>query len=283
MALAARHGRAILAADSRQVYRRFDIGTAKPTATERLTVLHLGIDLAEPSERFSAAQWSNHADQVIEREVAAGRAPIVVGGTGMYLRALFDGLFLEPPTDDRRRAALLAWLDARPTDELRRWTLELDPSRAGLGRTQLVRAVAVALQTGEPISRLHETRARSPRWQPKYLVVDPGPALRTRIETRLDAMLDAGWLDEVGALGEIPDDAPAWKATGYRVLRDVVRGARKLDQARELILIETRQYAKRQRTWFRHQLAEGQTTRVNPDQPDAAEIIDVWWASIQPQ
>jgi tRNA dimethylallyltransferase len=197
----------------------------------------------------------------------------------MYLRALFEGLFIEPATDDRRRAALLAWLDARPTEELRRWTAALDPARAGLGRTQLIRAVAVALQTGERISRLHETRARSPRWTPRYLVVDPGSALRTRIETRLDAMLNAGWLDEVRGFGTMPDDAPGWKATGYRVLRDVVRGTRTLDEAREFILIETRQYAKRQRTWFRHQLPESQTTRVNPDEADAAGLVGAWWES----
>jgi tRNA dimethylallyltransferase len=281
MALAARHRRAILVADSRQVYRRFDIGTAKPTPAERGAVPHFGLDLTEPLERYSAAQWSAHADQMIEREVAAGRSPIVVGGTGLYLRALFDGLFTEPATDDRRRAALLVWLDAHPTEELRRWTIALDPARATLGRTQLLRAVAVALQTGEPISRLHETRARSPRWMPRYLVVDPGPALRTRIDERLDFMLDGGWLDEVRALRDVPDEAPAWQSTGYRLLRDVVRGTLGLDEARELILIETRQYAKRQRTWFRHQLPERQTTRVNPGEPDAAGIIDAWWKSVR--
>lgn len=279
MRLAARHGRAILVADSRQVYSHFDIGTAKPTAEERRRVPHFGLDVADPTERFSAAQWAENAEHVLAT-AGAGALPIVVGGTGMYLRALFEGLFVEPTVDEQRKQTLLTWLDARPTEELRRWAAELDPVRAPLGRTQLLRAVGVALLTGERISRLHETRARKPGWRPRYLVVDPGPTLHGRIDRRLDAMLGSGWLDEVRSLGGVPDDAPAWKATGYRALRDVVRGTTSLDQARESILIETRQYAKRQRTWFRHQLPEDQTMRVNPGQSDADAMIDHWWESV---
>jgi tRNA dimethylallyltransferase len=281
MGLAAKYNRAILVADSRQVYRRFDIGTAKPTAGERRRVTHFGLDLAEPTERFSAAQWTESAEVTLGA-AAAARLPIVVGGTGMYLRALFEGLFVEPVVDEERKQRMLIWLDSRPTEELRVWASELDPVRATLGRTQLLRAVGVALLTGERISRLHQTHARRPDWRPRYLVVDPGPPLHSRIRSRLDAMLSAGWLDEVGALDGLPDDAPAWNATGYRALRSVVRGITSLDEARETILIETRQYAKRQRTWFRHQLPGEQTTRVNPEQPDADALIDAWWESVQP-
>jgi tRNA dimethylallyltransferase len=279
MRLAARHGRAILVADSRQVYRRFDIGTAKPSAEERRRVAHFGLDVADPTERFSAAQWAEDAEHALAA-AGAGGLPIVVGGTGMYLRALFEGLFAEPTVDEGRKQTLLTWLDSRPTDELRRWAAELDPVRAPLGRTQLLRAVGVALLTGERISRLHETRAKKPGWRPRYLVLDPGPTLHGRIEHRLDAMLGLGWLNEVRSLDSLPDDAPAWKATGYRALRDVVRRTTSLDQARESILMETRQYAKRQRTWFRHQLPEEQTTRVNPVQSDADAMIDRWWKSV---
>ena len=279
MRLAARHGRAILVADSRQVYRRFDIGTAKPTADERRRVAHFGVDIADPTTRFSAAQWAENAERVLS-EAAAGASPVVVGGTGMYLRALFEGLFVEPVVDQAHKERLLTWLNARPTEELRRWAAELDPVRATLGRAQLLRAVGVALLTGERISRLHETRARRPDWRPRYLVVDPGPTLHGRIGDRLDAMLGSGWLDEVRSLNSLPDDAAAWKATGYRTLRDVVRGITSLDEARETILIETRQYAKRQRTWFRHQLPDERTTRVNPEEPDAVATIDAWWESV---
>jgi tRNA dimethylallyltransferase len=104
-------------------------------------------------------------------------------------------------------------------------------------------------------------------------VVDPGPELAGRIQRRLDAMLYGGWLEEVQRLRSVPDDAPAWKASGYRVLRDVVDGVLSVNEARERILIETRQYAKRQRTWFRHQLPADRTTFVNPHSADADEIV----------
>jgi tRNA dimethylallyltransferase len=273
-------GRSLLVADSRQVYRGFDIGTAKPSAEEQRRVHHIGIDLADATQRYSAAQWAAVANEAIEGSGA--RRPIVVGGTGLYLHALFEGLFREPAVDPERRMSLLDWLDGQATEELRRWVVELDPLRASLGRTQLLRAVEVALLTGSRISDLHASEATRPRWRARYLVIDPGPSLHDRIARRLDAMLDAGWLDEVKRLRTIPDDAPAWKASGYRALRDVADGLTSLDEARERILIETRQYAKRQRTWFRHQLPEDATTRINPEEGDAPAAVARWFESIQP-
>jgi tRNA dimethylallyltransferase len=273
--LAEATGRAILVADSRQVYRGFDRGTAKPTAGERQRVRHHAIDVADPTERFSAAQWAAIAHEVLSGSSADAR-PIVVGGTGLYLRALFDGLFREPEVDAARRMALLDWLDGLPTDELRRWVAALDPSRAPLGRTQLLRAIEVASLTGARISELHATEAVRPVWRARYLAVDPGPSLQARIEQRLDRMLAGGWLDEVRGLRAVPDDAPAWKASGYRALRDVVDGLVSLEAARERILIETRQYAKRQRTWFRHQLPESATVRIDPGQGDADTVLARW-------
>jgi tRNA dimethylallyltransferase len=275
--LALETGRSILVADSRQVYRGFDIGTAKPSPEERRRIRHHAIDVADPTERFSAAQWAAIAEDVLES--AGPTRPIIVGGTGLYLRALFERFFREPEVDPGHRMALLDWLDGQPTDELRRWVERLDPSRATLGRTQLLRAIEVATLTGSRISELHETEATRPRWRARYLVIDPGPSLHTRIERRLDAMLAAGWLDEVRGLRAIADGAPAWKASGYRALRDVVDGLMSLDEARERILIETRQYAKRQRTWFRHQLPEAATTRVNPEDANAGEVIARWLES----
>lgn len=277
--LALASGRSILVADSRQVYRGFDIGTAKPTPEEQRRVRHFALDVVPPTERYSASQWSELADAVITDLGAT--PPIVVGGTGLYLRALFEGLFREPPHDPARRAAILDWLDRQPTGELRRWVAELDPPRSGLGRTQLLRAAEIALLTGTRISELHVAGATRPRWRARYLVIDPGPSLGDRIAGRFDRMIAAGWLEEVRALrGSVPGDAPAWKSSGYGTLRDVVDGLVSLDEARERILIETRQYAKRQRTWFRHQLPEASTTRVNPDQPDADAVIAAWSAGV---
>jgi tRNA dimethylallyltransferase len=273
--VAEKTGRSIVVADSRQVYQGFDIGTAKPTTDEQRRVRHYAIDIVSPTTRFSAAQWADVANKALSAQTADKR-PIVAGGTGLYLRALFEGLFREPETDAGRRMSLLDWLDGQPTEELRRWVAQLDPSRASLGRTQLLRAVEVATLTGTRISELHASEAIQPGWRPRYLVVDPGPSLHGRIERRLDAMLAGGWLDEVKRLRTIPDDAPAWKASGYRTLRDVVDGLVSLDEARERILIETRQYAKRQRTWFRHQLPEPASTRVNPEQDDVDQVVARW-------
>lgn len=276
LALAARHGLTILVADSRQVYRGFDIGTAKPTLAERGRVPHEGIDLADATERYSAAAWAAHATQVIARMGAA--QVLVVGGTGLYLRALVQPLFEEPQLDATRRAALAAVLDALDTATLRRWVAHLDASRAALGRTQLLRALEVALLTGRRISELHREAAREPRWRARWLVVDPGEQLHARIERRLDAMLAAGWLNEVRSLARaVPDDAPAWNACGYAALRSLVRGAGNLAETKRTILVSTRQYAKRQRTWFRHQLEGQAVTYFDPHSADAEAGADRWW------
>jgi tRNA dimethylallyltransferase len=279
MRLAERHGLAIVSADSRQVYRGFDAGTAKPTPEERQRVPHFGIDVAAPAERYSAARWADSFDEWAAAARALGREPIAVGGTGLYLRALAAPLFEEPPLDERRRAALAAQVDALPTETLRRWTRALDPARAHLGRTQLLRAVEVALLTGRRLSALHASAARAPRHALRYLVVDPGrDVLRTRIAARTDAMLAAGWVDEVRRLVRVvPADAPAWNATGYDTVRRHLTGELTLDDARERIVIETRQYAKRQRTWFRHQLRDADAVWLDPLAPNALEIAEAWW------
>lgn len=267
----------IISADSRQVYRGFDIGTAKPTVEERSRVPHLGLDVADPAERYSAAAWAESADGWLESTRAEGRLPLVVGGTGLYLRALFEGLFEEPPLDPSRRAALATELDAMPVADLRRWVERLDPPRAHLGRTQLLRAIEIALLTGNQLSDLHRQRPRSPRWRPRYLVVDPGPVLAGRIGARIDDMLDHGWPDEVrGLMQTVPADAPAWNATGYDTVRRLERGETSRQAAYEEILIATRQFAKRQRTWFRHQLPVDRVTHVDPGAPDWTRVVADW-------
>jgi tRNA dimethylallyltransferase len=278
LALAARHPLVIVSADSRQIYRRFDIGTAKATPAERASVPHRGIDVAEPTERWSAARWADAADAWIREAGDAGRPALVVGGTGFYLRALFAPLFAEPPLDPEKRRALEPVLAPMSLDELRRWCLRLDPERAHLGRAQLLRAIEVALLTGRRLSAWHRIAARPARHRARYLVVDPGAVLRERIATRVDGMLEAGWVEEVRALAaSLPADAPAWNATGYGAIRDVVAGRSTLDAARERVVVETRQYAKRQRTWFRHQLAGADVTHLDPDRPDAASLAGRWW------
>lgn len=275
--LAEREGGTIISADSRQIYRGFDVGTAKPTTAERAAVVHLGIDVVDPPTRYSAAAWASAADAWIAETMARRRPPVIVGGTGLYLRALFDGLFEEPATDPGKRRDLELALANMSVAELRRWTQRLDPARARLGRSQLLRAIEVALLTGHRVSELHRARATPARWRPRYLVVDPGPALAERIAARLDDMLDHGWPDEVQRLMQTePPDAPAWNATGYDIVRRMVRGELTRAAAREAILIHTRQYAKRQRTWFRHQLSADRATRLDPLAADWRDTVARW-------
>jgi tRNA dimethylallyltransferase len=278
MALAERHGLTIVSADSRQVYRGFDIGTAKPSAADRARVPHIGIDVAEPHERWSAARWASDAAEFIAT-AGTGRV-VVVGGTGLYLKALTAPFFEEPPLDPGRRAALAAELGRWTTDRLRRLVQRLDAPRAHLGRAQLLRAAEVALLAGVPLSRLHADARREPRWRARWLVVDPGDALHGWIDARITAMLAAGWVDEARALAaQVPASAPAWQACGYRALRDIATGAADLAAVRPDILVQTRQYAKRQRTWFRHQLAGADVTRLDPRDPRAAAAVEAWWSA----
>ena len=276
--LAEAEGAAILSADSRQLYRGFDIGTAKPTPAERARVPHFGLDLADPMERWTAARWAGDCERWLVEAGALGRAPLIVGGTGFYVRALAAPLFEEPPLDPGARARLAGVLDAMPLAELRRWVEAIDPARAHLQRAQLLRAVEVALLTGERLSSWHRRAARPPRHAVRYLIVDPGPRLGERIAERADAMLAAGWVEEVRRLADwVPAEAPAWNASGYEVLRRHVRGALSLAEARDRLVIDTRQYAKRQRTWLRHQLPPSAVVRVNPDDPDAFAVARAWW------
>ncbi len=268
----------IISADSRQLYRGFDVGTAKPTAREQLAAPHYGVDVLDPTERASAAWWADKADGWIDDVVAQGRTPIVVGGTGLYLRALFGTLFEEPPMDAGDRAAIQASLVDHTTEELRRWVTQLDPVRAHLGRTQLLRAIEVSLLTGRRVSDLHRENATAPRRRARYLVVDPGPSLARNIESRTMTMIGSGWPDEVrGLLRTVPENAPAWNASGYRTIREGVEGRLSWAEATQKIVIETRQYAKRQRTWFRHQLVGEDVTQFSGAEPDWEERLMAWW------
>ncbi|MDQ6768586.1 MAG: tRNA (adenosine(37)-N6)-dimethylallyltransferase MiaA [Gemmatimonadota bacterium] len=273
---------AIISADSRQIYCGFDIGTAKPSRAECARATHYGIDVVEPDERYSAARWAREADEWIECASEIEKDPVIVGGTGLYIKALVDPLFSAPDLDTAQRVQLEGELATMSVDELRRWCEQLDPPRAHLGRTQLMRAIETALLSGSRISDLHSEhnagKTAEPGVTPVYLVVDSGPELGSRIEKRVERMLSAGWVDEVRELMQtVSPDAPAWKASGYSVVRSHVDGAMDLSSAAERVIIETRQYAKRQRTWFRHQLPAAAVTRVNPDDSDAMSVARKWW------
>jgi len=281
MMLAQDFNAAIVSADSRQIYCYFNVGTAKPTREECARVTHYGVDVAEPTERYSAARWANEATEWIECAGEVEKKPIVVGGTGLYIKALVEPLFDAPEIDPIARSQLETELAEKTVTELRRWCEVLDPPRAHLGRTQLLRSIETALLSGERMSELHDTHRSSttaPVLEPAYLLVDPGDGLASRIEQRVDEMLDDGWLDEVRRLLKaVPADAPAWKASGYSAVREHVEGKADLSTTRERIIIETRQYAKRQRTWFRHQLPATAVTTLNPVDSRAIAVAREWW------
>ena len=258
-ALAAHLPFTVISADARQVYRGLDIGTAKPDRDLRARVPHLGLDLIGVGERYSAGRFAADAAAWIEAVRGAGRTPMVVGGTGFYVRALGDGLFQEPELDPEARESLRDWTDGLDTTALVRWAGRLDPRFAGGGRQRAARAIEVALLTGYPLSHWQAVARETGAIQPWYIQLTlPRDVLHRRIAERVDRMLERGLVEEVRqvlATGVAPD-APGLDAVGYREVVAAERGRLAWGEVRETIVIATRQYAKRQETWFRHQLGQ---------------------------
>ncbi len=278
MQLAERFPITIISADSRQVYRDFDIGTAKPTRQQQDVVPHVGINVIDPAQRCSAWSWAELARTAIHEARAAGRTPVIVGGTGFYIRALTHPIANLPDLDAARRRALSDWLDVQPPSLWQQWCERLDPDRARLGPVQWRRAIEVALLSGERLSTLHAQSVTAQPLAIRYLVVDPGPVLGQRIADRTSAMLNGGWMQEVEDLSSrVPPNAPAWQATGYGSVQAHLRGELTLAQATEHVVIRTRQYAKRQRTWFRLQLDASRVTRVSPLSTQVMADVLTWW------
>ncbi len=286
MQLAETLGLAIVSADSRQVYAGFDIGTAKPMPTDRARVPHYGIDVLDPTVRYSAHAWAEDARRWMREALVSGTPPVIVGGTGFYVRALVSPFDATPELDVDRRRALAGWLDGLDAAELERWCRTLDPARAALGPVQRRRAIETALLSGRRLSDEHAESAPQtpPRLPVHYLVVDPGPVLADRIRLRVEEMVAHGWFAEVEQLMRtIPPDAPAWNASGYGTIRAGVAGMLTRDEVVERVTIETRQYAKRQRTWCRNQLGDGVVTTIDPLAPDAADRALAWWNAARPE
>ena len=255
---AARDGE-IVSCDSLQVYRGLDIGSAKPTRAERDAVPHHLLDVVDPDEAFSAADYARLARAAVADIHARGRRPIVAGGTGLYLRALVSGLFEGPARDEPLRRRLESIADRRGDDRLHAILARVDPEAAARieprDRIRVVRALEVYRATGRPIGELQRGGGGGlTGFAVKVLVLDPGrEALRPAVEARTDAMLEAGLVEETRALLARYPEARPLDAIGYRQAAAVVRGASDVAQARRDIVVETMRYAKRQRTWFRHQ------------------------------
>jgi tRNA dimethylallyltransferase len=253
----------IISVDSRQVYRGMDIGTAKPAHDERDGIPHHGFDLLTPAERFNAGRFADMARTLIGQIAERGRVPILAGGTGFFLRALTHPLFDEPGMEGRRREQWKRFLADMTTAELVRWATVLDSASRvrAADRQRLARVIEVATLTGRPLS-WWQRRAPSPApaIDPVIFVLDlPREALVRRIEDRTDEMLRAGLVEEVRALLDrgYDEDDPGMHTTGYIELIPYVRGLCSLDEAVSRVNVATRQYARRQRIWFRNQLPAG--------------------------
>lgn len=259
VALARKLGGEVLACDSTQVYRGFDIGTAKPTPEERGGIAHHLLDLVEPSFPFTAGEFRVRAVAVLEDLRQRAKLPILTVGTGLYLRALLEGLADAPARSEELRARLEAGANARSLQYLHRVLRRLDPEAAlrigSRDRPKMIRAIEVCLLTGRSITEVHRS-GRTPLegYHPvKIGLQPPRAALYDRIERRAQTMLDRGWLEEVARLVRdgVPLDSKPFDFIGYSELRAHLEGTVTLAAATKAITQATRRYAKRQMTWFR--------------------------------
>jgi tRNA dimethylallyltransferase len=281
LALGARWPVEIVSADSRQIYRGLDIGTAKPTRKEQARVPHHGVDVVDVGSRYSAGHFARDAVRWIEGIRGRGNLPVVVGGTGLYVRALAEGLFAEPVLDPARRRSLDAWVARLDPLELLRWAGRLDPGFRGGGRQRAARAIEVALLTGRPLTYWQTAARAGGAIDPWYVVLTvPRPVLHGRIERRAEEMVRRGLIEEVAAvLSEgHPPNAAGLDGIGIREAVDYLHGRRERDAVAPAITVATRQYAKRQQTWFRHQL-DGEVLMLDATRgPErlAEEIATQW-------
>jgi tRNA dimethylallyltransferase len=259
LALAERIGGEIVNADALQVYRGFDIGTAKPTPEERRRVPHHLLDILDPHERYSAGEFARRAHEAIGGVAARGRVPIVVGGSGLYWRALFTGLAPVPPGDPEVRRLLRARLDREGLAPLAGELARRDPetaARLGAGdRQRVLRALEVALVSGRPLSAwiARQTFGTQSIASIRVGLTLARGILYDRIRGRVARMVEHGWVAEVRELmaGGLDPGLPAFQAIGYRQLVRCVRGEWELGTAIEETVRATRRFAKRQETWFR--------------------------------
>jgi len=257
--LAQRHGAEIVGADSVQVYRGLDLGSAKPTPAEQASAPHHLIDVADPAEGFSAARYAELAGEAIADIHARGRRALVVGGTGLYIKALLWGLAPTPPVDRALRQELAADWESLGPEAVHARLAKLDgPAAARLhphDRQRVLRALEVCLQTGQPFSQqLKEHDTSGPRYEHLFIGLErPREDLNQRIEARAKAMWAGGLLAEVEAMlaAGVAPEAPGLGSLGYRQAVAVLQRDMQPEEALFDMIKATKAYAKRQLTWFR--------------------------------
>ena len=276
LALARRLGGELVCCDSQQVYIGMDVGTAKPTREERREIAHHVLDVVRPDEAFHAARWAALARTAINDVAARGLLPIVVGGTGLYFRALTTGFFEAPPPDPMIRARHRDEAAALGVDALHARLAGVDAAAASaIGPRDLVRisrALEIYEQTGVPITSLRRQAASPADLEPRALVLDPSlEELRRRIDERARRMFASGFEDEVCALraaGYGPALRPL-QALGYQQVGALLDGACTRAEALAATIAATADYARRQRTWFRKEAASARFEAA----PPAGELL----------
>ncbi|MEO6940402.1 MAG: tRNA (adenosine(37)-N6)-dimethylallyltransferase MiaA [Candidatus Kapaibacterium sp.] len=252
----------IVSADVQLLYRGFDIGTAKPSAEERARVLHHLIDILDPSESFSASEYSEQARRVIREILARKKTPVIVGGSGLYIDAIFHGILQSDTSSDAftlARNRVKGEIATQGFERMHAKLKDVDPElylqiAREMNPLRLQRAWEFYYATGKPLGQARKERTDAFEYKPRIHLIEPiREALKTRIENRIDEMLAAGWMNEVEGLRKngVTVDMPSMRAIGYLELASVLEGQLSLEAAREKIIVRTRQYAKRQVTWMK--------------------------------
>ncbi len=250
----------VVSCDSMQIYRRMDIGTAKPTADEMQGIPHHMLDVAEPDEDFSVSRYCTMASQIVDDIVARGKTAIIAGGTGLYMDSLIRGNDFAPFPSTGQRERLEAQADESGMEVMLELLRGIDPEAAArlhlADRKRIIRALEVYYETGETITEHNRrTQLLPPRYEPIWLGSDfePRSALYERIDRRVDLMLEQGLLEEIRALlaSGIPQKCTAMQAIGYKEFVAALDGRCPIEEAAEEVKKSSRHYAKRQLTWFR--------------------------------
>ena len=248
----------VVSCDSMQIYKRMDIGTAKPTAEEMQDIPHHMIDVAEPDEDFSVSRYCAMASPIVDDIIARGKTAIIAGGTGLYMDSLIRGNDFAPFPSTGQREKLEAQADEMGMEYMMDWLRQIDPEAAGRihDRKRALRALEVFLETGETITEHNRrTQAIPPRYTPLWLGLDfePRAALYERIDLRVEIMLKLGLVDEIKNLlaSGIPEKCTAMQAIGYKEFVAALDGRCTIEEAAADVQHASRRYAKRQLTWFR--------------------------------
>ena len=250
----------VVSCDSMQVYKRMNIGTAKPTAEEMQGIVHHMLDVAEPAEDFSVSRYCEMAGPIVDDIVARGKTAIIAGGTGLYMDALIKGNTFAPYPTTGRREELEERADREGIEVLMNELRSIDPEAASrlhlADRKRIIRALEVYLETGETITAHNlKTQAIPPKYTPLWLGIDfaQRSELYRRIDLRVDIMLQMGLIEEIGDLlaEGIPPHCTAMQAIGYKEFVSALEGNGTIEEAAALVQQSSRRYAKRQLTWFR--------------------------------